>query len=69
MTMFEKDAIVRIVLRGINNPRMYRDDVARDYSMLLRLDGVDFSEVNRAIMHRWSVNALKYIKKQAWRQA
>jgi hypothetical protein len=62
------------LLREIADPRMKRDTVALTYAFALRQsfdprsrDVVDFATVNRAIMERWSVSALKYIKTKAWR--
>jgi len=62
------------LLREIADPRMKRDTVAVAYALALRKsfdprldDVVDFATVNRAIMERWSLSALKYIKTKAWR--
>jgi hypothetical protein len=57
------------ILREIADKRMTRDDVALTYAFALRQqDEVDFPTVNRAIMDRWSLSALKYIKTAAWRR-
>jgi hypothetical protein len=32
-------------------------------------DEIDYAVINRAIMDRWSLSALKYIKEKAWRIA
>ena len=60
----------------IADKRLKRDDVAMTYAFALRQIGApngmtndDFAEVNRAIMDRWSIAALRYIKDKAWRIA
>ena len=55
----------RTILREIADPRMKRDDIAATYAFLLRAEGVDIEKVNRAILDRWSMNALHYIKDRA----
>jgi hypothetical protein len=56
------------LLREIADERMTRDDVAMTYAFAIRQqDEVDFAKVNRAIMDRWSLAALKYIKTKAWK--
>lgn len=58
------------ILREIADMRMHRDDVALTYAFCLRQsDEVDFAAVNEAILHRWSIAALRYIKDKAWRLA
>jgi hypothetical protein len=55
--------------REIADERMTRDDVALTYAFAIREGGVDFAVINRLILERWSMNALKYIKEKAWRVA
>jgi hypothetical protein len=57
------------MLREIADKRMTRDDVALTYAFGLRdaIDAVDWAKVNRAIIDRWSLSALKYVKAKAWR--
>jgi hypothetical protein len=63
----------RHLLEDISDRRMTRDDVALTYAFALRQcgpwssDEVDFAKVNHAILDRWSMSALKYIKTKAWR--
>lgn len=61
------------LLREIADKRMKRDDVALSYAFALRqpqdMTQEDFAEVNHAIMDRWSIAALRYIKDKAWRLA
>jgi hypothetical protein len=55
-------------LREIADKRLTRDDVAVTYAFALRQQKTDrIAEVNQAILDRWSMNALKYIKTKAWR--
>jgi hypothetical protein len=61
-----------VLLREIADKRMTRDDVAMTYAFAIRQhdggrDQVDFAKVNHAILDRWSMAALKYIKEKAWR--
>ncbi|HXJ92649.1 MAG TPA: hypothetical protein VMT20_07175 [Terriglobia bacterium] len=57
--------------REIADPRLTRDDVALTYAFGIRdcADEVDWGTINRLIIARWSLNALKYIKESAWRKA
>lgn len=61
------------LLREIADKRMTRDDVALTYAFAIRQQGhwsgnvVDYAVVNRAILGRWSMAGLKYIKEKAWR--
>jgi hypothetical protein len=57
------------ILREIADKRMTRDDVALTYAFGLRdaIDTVDWPKVNQAIIGRWSLSALKYVKTKAWR--
>jgi hypothetical protein len=60
----------RHLLDEIADKRMTRDDVAMSYAMSLasdERDRIDWRKVNEAIMDRWSLAALKYIKTKAWR--
>lgn len=58
------------ILREIADKRMTRDDVKLTYAFALyQQNEVDFAKVNRAIMDRWSIAALRYIKDGAWRLA
>jgi hypothetical protein len=58
------------MLAEIADKRMTRDDVAMTYAFAIRQhpgQHEGYARVNRAIMDRWSLSALKYIKGQAWR--
>jgi hypothetical protein len=55
------------LLQEIADPRMKREDVALTYAFALRQGGVDWPTVNKAIVARWSLSALKWIKTRAWK--
>jgi hypothetical protein len=64
------------ILGEIADQRLTRDDVAMTYAFCIRQSGpgwgndeIDYAVINRAIMDRWSLSALKYIKEKAWRIA
>jgi hypothetical protein len=58
----------RALLEEIADKRMQRDDVAMTYAFALRQRAdINWAEVNQAIIHRWSLSALKYIKEKAWK--
>jgi hypothetical protein len=55
--------------REIADPRMTREDVALTYAFALRQwnpADTRYAAINRAIMERWSLSALKWIKTRAW---
>lgn len=56
------------ILREIADKRMTRDDVALTYAFAIRQRAeIDWPAVNRAIIDRWSLNALMYVKDRAWK--
>lgn len=56
------------LLEEIADPMMTRRDVALTYAFALRdPDRVDWPAVNGAIVNRWSMSALGYIKDVAWK--
>ena len=62
------------IMSEIADPRMTRDDVALTYAFGIRQDPkgltvMDWKKVNEAILARWSMSALRYIKEQAWKHA
>lgn len=72
----ERESSVRIqmvdpqgqLLREIADEQMTRKDVALTYAFAIcQADVVDFHVVNQAIIDRWSMAALKYIKERAWK--
>lgn len=64
---FELADTTNTLLREIADPKLYRDDIARTYALALNSSYVtDWKRVNEAIIKRWSLSALKYIKERAW---
>jgi len=58
-----------VLLHEIADKRMRRRDVAKTYALALRsseVETLDWAKVNTAIIDRWSLHALKWIKEQAW---
>ena len=56
------------LLQEIADPAMTRRDVALTYGLALRSsERVDWAIVNAAIIQRWSVSGLNWIKAAAWR--
>lgn len=56
----------RHLLDEIADKRMTRHDVALTYAMAIVSDEtIDYAKVNRAIIDRWSVSGLGYIKNKA----
>ena len=56
------------ILQEIRAGEATRNHVARTYALLLKdyKDAVDWPSVNAAIVARWSLSALEYIKRRAW---
>ena len=59
------------VLAAIADPACTRDDVAVEYATALRAYGPQdgWGAINQAILDRWSMAALRYIKEKAWNLA
>jgi hypothetical protein len=61
---------VGTILDEIKHQGLKRDDVAATYAFIIRDGGVsseDLRRVHLAIIDRWSLSALKYIKERAWK--
>ena len=57
-----------VLLEEIARPEMKRRDIALTYGLaLVSGEKIDWSKVNQAIIERWSINALIWIKTQAWK--
>jgi predicted GIY-YIG superfamily endonuclease len=57
------------LLREIAEPLTTRDSLALTYALAIcSSEGVDWGEVNAAIIRRWSLSALEYIKRKAWKR-
>ncbi len=57
------------ILEEIANPKMTRNAVALTFAYCIRQRGedeIDFKKINQAILARWSLSSLDYIKKRAW---
>ncbi len=56
--------------REIADRRVTRKDVALTYAFGIRdcPDEVDWPKINRLIIDRWSMAALRFIKEGAWRR-
>ena len=59
------------LLAEIAGKEFTRLDVAKTYALAMRAEKygtekVDWAAVNKAIIERWSVSALNWIKSQAW---
>lgn len=59
------------LMAGVTEPTHVQKDVAALYAVAIRCDvGItDWPTVNRAIIDRWSLAALKRIKELAWKAA
>ena len=54
------------LLREIADPRMKRRDIAQSYALAMRSSEMtDYAAVNKAVIARWSLSGLGYIKRQA----
>lgn len=59
-----------ILLREIADQQMKRSDVAATYRLAMQSSeskSLDWSKVNKAIIERWSMAGLLWIKQQAWK--
>ena len=66
MKTLKWEDIILIDIADIKNT--VRDDIALTYACCLTSnEGTDFSKINKAIVARWSRNALTYIKEKAWK--
>ena len=56
-----------IILAEIADPKMKRNDVSQTYAWCLRSsEPIDYAKINAAILARWSLHALQWIKERAW---
>jgi hypothetical protein len=60
-----------VILGEIANKKFTRKHIAQSYALALRSqeakDGlIDWKKINQAIIARWSVSAVYWIKEQAW---
>ena len=69
MSPFYLIACESTLLREIGTKTLTRLDIAKTYALTLmssEYSRVNWGNVNRAIIYRWSLNALEYIKHEAW---
>lgn len=67
--MLELADCTATLLHEIDAKETTRASLAPTYAMAIRSgEAVDWRKVNRAIMDRWSLSALTYIKTKAWRK-
>ncbi len=55
---------------AIGDPKATRDDVAALYALGLRrsvIEESNWAKINQAIIDRWSMSALRYVKEKAWK--
>jgi len=65
---FELTNITSTILREIENKKMKQADIAKTYALAINsIEQVDFPEINRAIIARWSKSGLNRIKVLAWK--
>lgn len=65
--MIELAMCTQTLLDEIDNHEMKQIDIAQTYCLALRSsEKTDWKKVNQAIINRWSISGLKYIKKLAW---
>lgn len=58
-----------VLMNEISIKAMKRRDIAQTYRLALQSserDSIDWRKVNEAIIARWSVSGLNWIKEQAW---
>ena len=66
--MIELCDTTNTLLENIEDKRLKRNDIAWLYAMALNsTEDTDWKKVNYAIIDRWSMSGLKYIKELAWR--
>jgi len=59
-----------LIMQEIGNQKCTRKEVAHTYSVLLRSHPAPrFAPINKAIVDRWSLSGLEYIKELAWKTA
>lgn len=57
----------RWILNEIEDTAVGRKYVAQTYAILIQKGHKDFREINTAILNRWSMSGLQWIKTQAWK--
>lgn len=58
----------QVLLNEIADKQFKRKDIALTYAISLKSsDETDYAKVNNAIIQRWSLSGLVYIKELAWK--
>ena len=59
---------IELIFTEISDKRFKRKDIAKTYRLILegQRDQADFAKINAAIIERWSISGLVYIKELAW---
>ena len=66
-TQLELMDTTRVLLEEIADSYFNRNGIALTYALALKSsDPTDWAKVNAAILERWSLSGLGYIKKRAW---
>ena len=56
------------LLKEIEDKAMKRNDIVLTYAFgLISSEDIDWPKVNKKIVERWSIDALRYIKNRAWK--
>lgn len=56
-----------VLIIEIKDKRFKRKDIAKTYALALKSSWpTDWARVNQAIMERWSISGLEFIKELAW---
>lgn len=62
-------SLQRSILEEVANPKTRRKDLVDYYVLALyTTEQMDWSKINRAIMARWSLSGLEWIKTRAWKK-
>ncbi len=64
--------IVFVLLDAIGRKQLKRKDIAQRYSIRYSIalksnTEIDWPRINKAIIKRWSMSGLRYIKDMAWK--
>jgi hypothetical protein len=73
LTLNDKNEIadvdfVQWIMNEIEDKVMTRKVVAHTYAILIQKGHQDFKPINEAILKRWSLSGLKWIKERAWKE-
>ena len=66
---FELSDPINFIIEEIADRRLKRRNISQTYVLLLKHSecrSLDWAKINRAIIERWSVSGLVWIKTNAW---